>query len=233
MLYVLILFSSAKGQDNRPKTYSLKVEYGFHGPVKEVESYVVKVNDGVAPADTTNFYGEYRLTFDRLGDGIINYKKLKNDSGAVIYKIIYAGKGRSISYKQIITVNGEAPIESVYKYSWLNDYSYKLAPTNTNEYSEIVTLDRNYREIKMQSKQGDVQYTYHYENVINNNRIEKIRTFIERKGDTVTKSVNVSVNKAFDRHNNPTKIYFYDSLNEKKLVSVVFRKYKYFENDKK
>jgi hypothetical protein len=215
LLYALI-FSSAKGQYNNPKTYSLKVEYGFHGPVKEVESYVVKVKEGVLPTDTTSFDGEYRLTFDRFGNGIMNYKKLKNDSGAVICKIIYAGKGRSISYKQIIAVNGEAPVESVYKYSWLTDYSYKRVPTNTDEYSEIVTLDSNYREIKMQSKQGDVQYTYHYKNVINNNRIEKTRTYIEREADTVTKSVNVSVNKAYDQQNNPIKIYFYDNLDDKK-----------------
>ena len=226
LLNLILLFSNCTSQHGESNSYSLKAEYGFQGVVKEVTTYLCKVNGKVVPTDTSNFFGKYKLTFDEQGNGLINYRKRTNDNGkVVIYEMIYTGKGKNITYKEHTIIDGKQPDQADYKYVWLDDLNYKIVKQNDTAVNQIVTLGDNYRIVKVQSKQGGITETNSYQDFIKNNRIEKTVTFNESKG---FKSVDVMVMKEFDTHNNPTKIYFYNNLAEKNPQTIIFKQYQYY-----
>jgi len=229
LLNLILLFSNCTAQHSEPKGYSLKKEYGLQGAVKEVSTYLCKVSKKVIPTDTSNFFGKYKLTFDRQGNGVVNYRKRKNDNGMVIiYEMIYTGQGKNITYKEHISIDGKETEVTEYKYVWLDDLNYNIVNQSDTTQAQMVTTDQNYRIVKSQSKQGDIVGTNNYKYFIKNNRIEKTVTLNERKENEVVKSVEVMVMKDFDAHNNPTKIYFYNNLAEKNPETVIFKQYKYY-----
>lgn len=226
---LILLFSHCTAQHNGGQGYSLKAEYGLHGAVKEVTTYLCKVNEQKIPSDTSNFFGKYVLKFDTQGNGQVNYRKRKNDNGVVIIsEIIYAGKGKNITYQERISIDGKQPEVADYKYVWLDNLNYKIVKQNDTTENQIFTMDNNYRIVKSQSKQGDIIETNNYKDFIKNDRIEKTITLNERKENEVVKNVVVMVMKDFDRYNNPTKIYFYNNLAEKNMETVIFKQYKYY-----
>lgn len=229
LFIVLLFFSNCKGQDDHSKVYSLKAEYGLQGAVKEVTTYLCKVNKQVVPTDTTNVFGKYKLTFDEQGNGLVNYRKRTNDNGTIIiYEMIFAGKGKNITYKERISIDGKQPGVTDYKYVWLDDLNYKIVKLNDTAENQMITIDHHYRIVKSQFKQGGVTETSSYKDILKNNRIEKTITQNERKESEVIKSLEVMVMKDFDAHNNPTKIYFYNNLAEKNPETVIFKQYKYY-----
>ena len=229
LLNLILLFSRCTAQHGEPKIYSLKAEYGLQGAVKEVTTYLCKVNKQIIPPDTTNAFGKYKLTFDEQGNGLVNYRKRTNDNGMVIiYEMIYAGKGKNITYKEYISIDGKQSEVADYKYVWLDDLNYKIVKQNDTGQNQMVTMDHHYRIVKNQSKQGDVTETNNYKDFIKNNRIEKTVTQNEFKENEVVKSVEVMVMEDFDAHNNPTKIYFYNNLAEKNPETVIFKQYEYY-----
>ncbi|QXU41144.1 hypothetical protein [Pedobacter sp. D749] len=218
------------GQHSGTKSYSLRKEYGLHGAVKEVSTYLCKVNKQGILSDTGNAFGKYKLTFDEQGNGQINYRKRTNENGAVIiYEMIYAGKGKNVTYKERIIIDGKQVEEAGYKYVWSDDLSYKIVKQNDTSDVQIFTLNNNFRIINFKLKQGDVEHNYKTDELIKNNRVEKTITLNENAENEITKSFDVMVMKEFDEHNNPTKIYSYDNLDEKNPIVVVFKQYKYYK----
>jgi hypothetical protein len=228
LVNIVFIFSNCGLQNDARKNYSQKVEYDLQGPVKEVVTYMCKVDQESIPVDTTNFFGRYSVTFDRDGNAIENSKKTKNENGTeIIYKLIYSGKGKEISYEESGSIDSKAIEKARYKYVWLDEHSYKTVKENGEGYSFTVTMDNDFRTIKNEVKQGDFQTSTTFENFVKDNSVTKIIARSTTRNVDTTKTVNVQVMKDFDRHHNPTKIYIYDDLDEKKPTAVVFRYYKY------
>lgn len=229
LLNLLFLFSNCKTQDGEPKGYSLKKEYGLKGPVKELISYMCKAEGENIPVDTANFFGKYRLTFDQNGNVIEDFKRTKNENGTdIVYRLLFSAKGKNISYDESGSIDGKEIEKSHYEYIWLDDLHYKIAKKTDGGYSVLVTLDKDYKAIKNQLKQTNLEVNTTYENLIKNNRVEKMKAFSTVSNGETKKNVNVFVMKGFDSHNNPTLIYTYDNLEEKKPTAVIFKKYKYY-----
>jgi hypothetical protein len=228
LVNLLFLFSSCRNQNDERKLYSQKVEYDLKGPVKEVITYICKVEQENIPTDTTNFFGKYRLILDQDGNVKTDYKKTKNENGTeIIYKLVYSGKGKDISYDETGSIDGKAIEKAHYKYSWRTERSYQVAKENGDGYSYTVTMDKDFRIVKNELKQGGFQVTTTFKNFVKNQKVEKIIAWSTTKNVDTTKSVNIQVMKDYDRHQNPTKIYIYDHVDEKKPTAVVFRYYQY------
>ena len=227
LISVILIFSNCELHEK--KGYSQKTEYNLKGPVKEVNIYMCKVEGENIPVDTTNFLEKERLTFDQHGNVIEDFRKTKNENGVeIVYKLIFSGKGKNRSYDETGSVDGKATEKAHYEYIWLNDRRYHIVKKAGNGYSLMVTLDQNYKTIKTQLKQKDVEVITTWEHVIKNDRVEKFKALTTIINVDTTKNLNIQVVKAFDQHNNPTRIYTYDNLAEKKPIVVVLKRYRYY-----
>lgn len=67
------------------------------------------------------------------------------------------------------------------------------------------------------------------ETIVNNNKIEKIKSTITTKTyDKTDISYHIEVVKKYDEYDNPTIIYLYNTLDEKQLSDVIFQEYIYY-----
>ncbi|WP_316843480.1 hypothetical protein [Pedobacter psychrodurus] len=229
LLLVNVIFIFSNCGLHEKKGYSQKTEYNLKGPVKEVIIHMCKVEGGNIPVDTTNFFGKERFTFDQHGNVMEDFRKTKNENGIeIVYKLVFSGKGKNRSYDETGSVDGKEIEKGSYEYVWLDDRSYKIVNKAGNGYSLLVTMDQDYRTIKTQLKQNNVEVNTTWEHVIKNDRVEKFKALSTVNNLDTTKNLNIQVMKAFDQHNNPTLIYTYDNLAEKKPIAVVFKRYRYY-----
>ena len=232
LLLNIVLLSSCNGQTNNvTENYSQKVEYGLKGNVKEMKKYVCKVENNKIPLDTTNFFRSYIKTFDEDGNSIEYNFSNKNEKNTIYIKMIFSGKSKDISYKEIVSFDKQKKEEKEYKYVWLNDFTYKIVDINDENYSQTQTikLNKEFSIIEDNFKQGDYESLEKREIIAKNNKIEKIKSTITTKTDDKTDiSYHIEVVKKYDKYDNPTIIYIYNTLDEKQLSDVVFQEYIYY-----
>ncbi len=142
--------------------------------------------------------------------------------------MVFSGKGKNRSYDEKGSVDGKETEKGSYEYVWLGERSYKIVNKTGNGYSLLVTMDQDYRTIKTQLKQNNVEVNTTWEHVIKNDRVEKFKALSTVNNVDTSENLNIQVMKAFDQHKNPTLIYTYDNLAEKKPIAVVFKRYRYY-----
>ena len=226
-LTILHLFIACNGQESN--IYSARVEYGLKGKVKEMTSYICKVEDNQIPKDTTDFIGKYTVTFDELGNAR-NLNKLYNIDGFGHreYKIVFSGTGKDISFKDSSFLEDGKVVENNYKYVWSDNYNYTILSEDNDTFSTNISLDKNYRLIKSISKFNEVQTTEELETIYKNKRIQKIiNKMTENRDDEVIERIQIQVVQECDINGNPTIIYVFNDKREQKIEQVIYKEYKY------
>lgn len=237
ILVLLQLLVSCKGQDagTTKTTYVQKLEDGLNGPVKAITKYICKVENDIIPIDKSKFYGKTTKQFDSLGNALkISYQwdfgENKSRSSG-----IYSGKGREVSFVETTNFNDDETMETSYRYVWINDYHYNIAATDENPYSNLVTLDKDYRLKMVVFKNGkQIQTAQEFKTIYKNNRVQDVEEKITNyKDGQKTVTYRIQVVKEYDQYGNPTVIYHYNGLDKQKLVDVTFAEYQYYEQAKK
>lgn len=228
----LVTLSSCNGQmNNTTESYSQKVEYGLKGNVKEMKKYVCKVENNKIPLDTANFFRSYIKTFDEDGNSVEYNSSNKDGKNTIHMKMIFSGKGRDISYKETVSFDKTKKQEKEYKYVWSDDFTYKIVDINDGNYSQTQTikLNKEFSIIEDNFKQGDYESLEKRETIVKNNKIEKIKSTITTKTDDKAEiSYHIEIVKKYDKYDNPTIIYIYNSLDETQLSDVIFQEYIYY-----
>ncbi|MDM1554946.1 MULTISPECIES: hypothetical protein [Chryseobacterium] len=219
---------------DKPATYSTKAECGLKGEVKQMTSYFCDVKDDKIPKDSTDYMIKCTKTFDNVGNALETNKIIRMDvSGSIqscTYRGLFSGKGKSISYKDILTCDNNPGDESSYKYVWADNYHCTITPQNNSSYTTSITLDKNYLLIKSVLKNKDkLQITEELEYTSKNDKIQKIKSKIteNRDGEILTRYL-IQVSKNYDEHNNPTIAYIYDNVDERAIKQVVYNSYLYY-----
>lgn len=229
ILPIFLFFISCNGQN---PAYSTRSEYGLKGKVKQVISYICKVEDNEIPKDTADFFGRYTMTFDEAGNAI-QLNKVYNIPGLVSreYKMTFKGTGKDITFKDNAILDDGKMVESNYKYVWLDDYNYTINSLESDTFSSSVSLDKNYRLIKNVyggEKIDGRQTTEEFETIYQNDRIQKIINKItENMRNDVFESVQIQVMKEYDNQGNPTVIYVFNDKSEQKIEQVIYKEYQY------
>lgn len=232
LLLLLQIFPSCNGQDAKTTepVYVQKLEYGLKGPVKEVISYICSVKNGEIPANTANYTGKITMTFDSLGNVIAINKVWDFVSDKAEFSSIFMGKGKDVSFKETSRINDGNLKEISYKNVWSDDYNYTIISPENNDYSTIVTLDKNYRIIKsVFRKEDSIQSTEEWETIYKNNKIQEIKTKITQSTEGETREhYEIQVVQEYDKYGNPTVIHGYKDLSKQKVESVLYKEYKYY-----
>jgi len=226
----LVLISFYNGQSNTiTKTYTSKAEYGIKGNIKEVNTYICKVENNKIPADTINFSRKYVKTFDENGNSIEDNYLIKNEADIHKIKRIYSGQGKNMGYKQIYLIGNQKSIEEEYKYIWLDDFTYRDININEENFTQIVKLNKEFNLNETFLKQGAYECTEKIENITKNNKVERTKKIITTKTDDKTVvTYQVEVVKGYDKFDNPTIIYIYNTLDESQLKDIIIKKYIYY-----
>lgn len=235
LLLLLQAFLSCNVQKSKitETTYTQKLEFGLKGSVKEVISYTCKVENGKIPTDASKYIGKTTMTFDRLGNMIENNKLWDlgvGKAGTADFSNIFSGTGKNISFKETSRI-GENDLKKIsYKYVWFDDYNYAIVSPEDTIHSNIITLDKNYRLIKnVFEEEGAIQSTEEREVVYKNNKIQEIKTKITENNNRTTEvSYQIQVMQEHDNSGNPTVIYVYTDIGKQKVVSVLYKEYKYY-----
>lgn len=230
LLLHLVLLSSCNAQTSSiTKSYTQKVEYGLNGNVKEMKKYVCKVENNKIPLDTVNFFSSYIKTFDEFGNSIEDNRLYKNKIQALYTKLVFSGKGKDVIFKQIASIDNQKNEEAEYKFVWIDDYTYKIVDINDENYINIIKLNNDFTLIENYFKKDNYEYIEKIETIVKNNRIEKIKnTTTIKTDDKVEISYNLQVAKKYDKYNNPTILYAYDTLDEKQVIDIIFNEYIYY-----
>ena len=217
--------------NNTTESYSQKVEYGLKGNVKEMKKYVCKVENNKIPLDTTNFFRSYIKTFDEDGNSVEYNSSNKDGKNTIHMKMIFSGKGKDISYKETVSFDKTKKQEKEYKYVWSDDFTYKIVDINDGNYGQTQTikLNKEFSIIEDNFKQGDYESLEKRETIVKNNKIEKIKSTITTKTDDKAEiSYHIEIVKKYDKYDNPTIIYIYNTLDETQLIDIIFQEYIYY-----
>ncbi|WP_300491110.1 hypothetical protein [Flavobacterium sp.] len=233
LLLLFPLFFSCNGQGNKTTetTYSQKLEYGLKGAVKEVVTYIHTVEDGKIPENTAKPFGKITMTFDKMGNVITINKMWDIKSiGKSEFLSVFSGKGKALSYKETAHLYDGEHTENSYKYIWLDDYSYNVRSEKDSSYSNIITLDKNYRLLKSVFKKEEVvESIQEIETIYKNNKIQEIAsTETETTDGKKTVSYRIQVAQEYDNEGNPTVLYGYYDLNKQKVKHVLYKEYTYY-----
>jgi len=231
LLNLTVFFTSCNGQSKDvPKAYSQKTEYGISGPVKEIATYFCKTINHNIPADTTNFFRKDVMIFNQTGDLSIYTKNISENGKTMHIKMLFEGKGKNISAKELVTFDNEDTQEMEYKYIWRDDYNYEIITQDNYQKDTIaIMLDHNYRIVKTHSKIGGAENSENIENILKDNKIIKtISHGITKIDKKEIKYKRIEIIKKYDNYNNPTLIYSFENSNEKNPTTIIFKEYKYF-----
>lgn len=146
-------------------------------------------------------------------------------------KMIFSGKGKDISYKETVSFDKTKKQEKEYKYVWSDDFTYKIVDINDGNYGQTQTikLNKEFSIIEDNFKQGDYESLEKRETIVKNNKIEKIKSTITTKTDDKAEiSYHIEIVKKYDKYDNPTIIYIYNTLDETQLSDVIFQEYIYY-----
>lgn len=239
LVILLQLFCSCNGQENKisATTYTQKLEYGLHGAVKEVTGYIHTIENGKIPTDTADYAGKTSMTFDHSGNMLAMHRLWKSDTtgnrkrSKTEFKLLFSGKGKDISFKEIYRFGDGDVEEGNYSYVWSDDYNYTIVSSGKSTYRSVITLDQNYRLIKSVFMKGDsIQVTEELDFMCNNNKIQEKRTkTTENRNGGMEMSYQLQVTQEYDRYGNPTVIYGYDDLEKERLREVYYKVYTYYE----
>ncbi|WP_222166556.1 hypothetical protein [Edaphocola aurantiacus] len=229
LLALLPFFTACEAQI---KTYSSRLEYGLKGAVKEVNTYCCIANNDQIPKDTTGFISKFKMTFDEPGNAIETYNvysPMRSGGITPTSRTIYSGKGKDISYKLHSALEEGKEKEAHYQYVWQDDYTYQIINTEDTTSRQIITLDKDFRIIKMVTEQDSFYAVDQRETIYKNGRIAKVITRSTAKMDGKTNnSISIWVVKEYDKHDNPRVLYIYDNAHEQQLKTVVFKTYTYY-----
>lgn len=235
LLLFLQIFFSCNGQETKI-TYVQKLEYGLKGAVKEVTSYMYKVENDKIPANTGSYIGKITMTLDSLGNVITIHKLWDFDRTAntkidnAEFTIRFFGKGKDISFKETSCYSDGDVKEMEHQYVWSDDYHYTIITQDDNTHSTLITLDKEYRLSKSIFKGDNMHSVEEWETISKNNKIQEIKTKItENLEDEVAVTYQTQVAKEYDKYGNPTVIYGYKNLTKKKVENVIYKEYKYYE----
>lgn len=214
------------------KTYSSRLEYSLKGAVKEVNTYgCVASNDNI-PKDTTGFLSKFTMTFDEPGNALVTnnvYNPIKPGGFTPKSRTLYSGTGKNMSYKLLTALEEGEEKEGDYQYVWLGEYSYKIINKADTTSWQLITLDKDFRIIKMVTESNSFKAVDVRETIYKNGRIAKV---ITRSTDLLDgqehNSVSVWVVKEYDKHDNPSVLYIYNNADEEELKTVVFKMYEYY-----
>lgn len=233
LLIFFPLFLSCHGQGNKTTetTYTQKLEYGLKGAVKEVITYIHTAEDGKIPANTAKPIGKITMTFDNMGNIIAINKVWDFESiGKSEFLSVFSGKGRAISFKETAHLYDGEHKENSYKYIWSDDYNYNIRSDKDSTFSNIITLDKNYRLLKSVFKKEDVVESIEdIETIYKNSKIQEIINKETQNTDgkkMVTYRIQVA--QKYDNQDNPTVLYGYDDINKQKMKHVLYKEYTYY-----
>ena len=234
LLVFLQVFFSCNGQSTKSlkNDYVQKMEFGLEGSVKEVTTYVCKVENGNIPTDKTKYYGKMIKQFDIQGNALkIQDQWDMGELGKSESLSIYSGKGRAISFKDIVHFKEEAATELNYKYDWSDNYHYTIAATDKSPYLTFITLDKDYRLSKIVFKNGnEIQVTQEFERIYKENKVWEIKETITDYNDgEKTITYQIQVVQKYDQYGNPTVVYSYNGLDKQQFENVLFTEYQYYE----
>src|SRR6218665_3214159 len=245
LFFLPLFFLSCNGQEskNSKTAYVQKLEYGLNGPVKEVILYTCSAENGIIPADTTNYVGKRTSTFDREGNMLEMHRVWRPNraENSRIRKsdltMTFFGKGRDISL-EISYVLEDGQVEKYAgKYVWSDDYNYTVVNLDNDNtaYANHTTLGKDLRVIKTAFKERDTiqsgeELTYHYKN----NTVQEIINTITEYGNNVEKKLTYQVRspQKYDAYGNPTLTYEYSDLEKQHLTEVYFTVYQYYGDEK-
>lgn len=235
LLLLLQAFLSCNGQKSKitETTYTQKLEFGLKGSVKEVTGYMCRVENDKIPTDTSKYIGKTTMTFDSLGN-MIEKNKLWDlgigKVGTAEFSSVFSGTGKDLSFQETSHTGDDDLKKISYKYVWSDDYNYTIVSPEDTTHSSIITLDKDYRLIKSVFKEEDViQSTEEWETVYKNDKVQEIKTKITEKSDGKPEvSYQIQVMQKYDNNGNPTVIYVYKDIGKQKVVSVIYKKYKYY-----
>ena len=230
LLLLLTPFYTACAAQN--KTYSSRLEYSLKGAVKEVNTYgCVASNDNI-PKDTTGFLSKFTMTFDEPGNALETnniYSPLTPGGITPKSLTIYSGTGKNMSYKLLTALEAGKEKEGDYQYVWQNEYAYKIINKADTTSWQLITLDKDFRMIKMVTESDSFKAVDVRETIYKNGRIAKV---ITRSTDVSNGRENsylsIWVVKEYDKHDNPSLLYIYDHADEQELKAVVFKRYQYY-----
>lgn len=228
------------GQGNKisATTYTQKLEYGLKGAVKEVTSYIFKVENGEIPADTTNYAGKTSMIFDRLGNMLVMHRLWTLDTTGnsnrkkTEFKLLFSGKGKDISFKETYRFGDDNLKEESYNYIWSDDYNYTIVSSKESAYTSVITLDKEYRLIKsVFMKDDDAQMTEELEFIYKNDQLQERKNKITEKNrdGEIEVSYQIQVVQETDKYGNPTLIYGYSDVDKQKVTEVVYKAYHYYK----
>lgn len=229
LLALLPLFTACAAQS---KTYSSRLEYGLKGAVKEVNTYgCVASNDNI-PKDTSGFLSKFTMTFDEPGNALKTnnvYSPITPDGITPKSQTIYSGTGKNMSYKLLTALEEGKEKEGDYQYVWQNEYAYKIINKADTASWQLITLDKDFRMIKMVTESPSFTAVDVRETIYKNGKIAKVITRSTDKADGATNSsISIWVVKEYDKHDNPSVLYIYNNADEQELSAVVFRRYHYY-----
>ncbi|WP_234109216.1 MULTISPECIES: hypothetical protein [Chryseobacterium] len=233
LFLLLQLFVSCNGLNNK-SVYSQKSESGLNGSVKRVTKYICPVKNDKIPTDTTHYTARITTTYDREGNFLTENNFYNLEPKITEYLTTYSGKGKNRTYVQK-SIQGDLVADGSYKYVWLDDYHFKVVPSDTGNTSGFVIesrLDKDFRIIKSIYKMRDtIRLTDEFEYVIKNNKVqETIHKRMVDEGDNKRIINQVIVSQEFDQQGNPTLIYIYSRPDKQQLQNVTFMIYEYYED---
>lgn len=238
LLLLLPVLLSCNGQDAKitKVAYVQKLEYGLKGAVKEVTSYIYRVENEKIPVNNGNYIGKITMTLDSLGN-VITIHKLWDFDRTASTKIDNAeftshffGKGKDLSFKETSRYSDGDLKEIEHKYVWSDDYNYTITTQDDNTHSTLITLDKEYRLSKSIFKGDNMQSVEEWETISKNNKIQEIKTKMTQnlEGKT-TVTYQIQAVQEYDKYGNPTVLYGYQNLSKEKVENVIYKEYKYYE----
>lgn len=238
LLLLLPVLLSCNGQDAKITKvgYVQKLEYGLKGAVKEVTSYIYRVENGKIPANTGTYIGKITMTLDSLGN-VMTIHKLWDFDRTASTKIDNAeftsrffGKGKDISFKETSLYSDGELKEIEHKYVWSDDYNYTIITQDDNTHSTLITLDKEYLLSKSIFKGDKMQSVEEWETISKNNKIQEIKTKMTQnlEGNT-TVTYQIQAVQEYDKYGNPTVLHGYQDLSKEKVENVIYKEYKYYE----
>ncbi|MNS92096.1 hypothetical protein D3C72_1262170 [compost metagenome] len=119
--------------------------------------------------------------------------------------------------------------ESHHQYVWQDEYTYKIINKDDTTSSQTITLDKDFRIIKMVTESNSFNAVDVRETIYKNGRIAKVITRSTDNADGLKNtSISVWVVKEYDQHDNPSVLYIYNNADERQLNAVVFKTYQYY-----
>lgn len=233
LIYPFILITaSCNGQNKRSlNQYTQRKEYGYTDSVKEVITYFCTAKKEKIPNDTVNFIGKSIKQFDKNGDSVEDNTLWNMDeNGTRKIKRFYSGKGKNVSLHEVVTIDNKNIVNRNLKYKWIDDFSYTIIDLNEPSYKVTIVLNKDYTFSKTLTTLNENQVTENINTLKQSKKIIKTTTttITKNENNVIKKEYNIEVVKEYDKFGNPTLIYSYADKDEKQIINVLFKHYKYF-----